>query len=138
MIVNLLFALSLLLNPLKADEGTVAAACNAQPYINNATSKLEGYRFLKSYTISGKSKVTFNYICTTGQVYMLRLDKGGNAEGVYVTIKDATGRVITKSYKDGKYLPGAAFRCGKTGKYSFEYTFTNSDYCAGSALGFKR
>lgn len=152
-ILNLLFSISILLTNNFNDwvsthdnvnPGSISkVTCNASTHVKNATSQLtkDGYRFLKQYSLVGSSsrkQFSQKYVCTAGQIYLVRFDAAGGAGDVYVTIKDASGKEITTNYVEGSYKKGAGFLCGKTAQYEFIFKFTGSSYCAGAALGYNR
>lgn len=124
---------------------SIGAQCNAEEYTENCIPRLsQGFNFLKSYKIDGfggkKNKVEYSYVFTKGTQYMINIcATGENTDGIVVTLFDDQRNKVGTSYVNGQYLGAFVYPCNSTGIYYIEYTFNNSsNFCGGSALGFKR
>lgn len=126
--------------------GTVAnAQCNSEQFTDACIPKLaSGFNFLKAYKIDGqggsKTKVEYSYVFTKGTQYMINVcATGENTDGIVVTLFDSNRNKVASSKINGQYISAIAYPCNTTGIYYIQYTFDNStQFCGGSALGFKR
>ena len=122
-----------------------AAQCRPTESVKVCIPQLAGgFHFLKSYEINGRGgrldKVEYSYPFAKGTMYMINLcsSEGAN-KGLVVTLYDATRKQLATSVVNGQQLKAIVFNCQSTGIYYLTYTFDGStDYCGGSALGFKR
>ncbi len=121
------------------------AQCNAEEYTNNCIPKLAtGFNFLKSYKIDGqggaKTKVEYSYVFTKGTQYMINVcATGESTDGIVVSLFDSNRNQVASSKINGQFISAIAYPCNTTGIYYIQYTFDNStEFCGGSALGFKR
>lgn len=124
---------------------TNAQQCNPEQYTNTCIPKLaSGFNFLKSYKIDGqsgsKTKVEYSYVFTKGTQYMINVcATGESTDGIIVTLYDSNRNKVASSKINGQYISAIAYPCNTTGIYYIQYTFDNStEFCGGSALGFKR
>ena len=63
----------------------------------------------------------------------------GESEGITINLFDSRRNRVASSYVEGQYLSAIAFPCNTTGIYYISYTFDeSSQYCGGSALGFRK
>jgi hypothetical protein len=117
------------------------AQCNAETLSSQCIPKLgSGFNFLKSYKVEkgGKEYVEYSYVFTKGTQYMINIC-GQSADGIIVTLEDSDRNKVASSKVDNQYISAIAYPCNKTGIYYIRYTFDEtSNYCGGSALGFKR
>ena len=121
----------------------VIGQCNADNLSTQCIPKLSaGFNFLKSYKIEkgGKDYVEYSYVFTKGAQYMINICAAGqNTDGIVVSIFDSNRNQVASSKVNGQYISAIAYPCNTTGIYYIKYTFDNStNYCGGSALGFKR
>jgi len=123
----------------------VHAQCNTDQYTDACIPKLaSGFNFLKAYKIDGqggsKTKVEYSYVFTKGTQYMINVcATGDNTDGIVVTLYDSNRNKVASSKVNGQYISAIAYPCNTTGIYYIQYTFDNStQFCGGSALGFKR
>jgi hypothetical protein len=124
---------------------TANAQCNPEQYTDTCIPKLaSGFNFLKSYKIDGedgaKNKVEYSYVFTKGTQYMINVcATGENTDGIVVTLFDSNRNKMASSKINGQFISAIAYPCNTTGIYYIQYTFDNStQFCGGSALGFKR
>jgi len=122
-----------------------SAQCDPGTFANVCIPKLSGgFNFLKAYKVDGeggnKTKVEYSYVFAKGTQYMINLCTGnGDADGVVVTLYDSNRNKKVSNVYEGEYLSAIQYLCNATGIYYITYTFENSSqYCGGSALGFKR
>lgn len=117
--------------------------CNPDSYTTECIPKLaEGFNFLKGYKIDGKggekAKVEYSYVFTKGTQYMINICSG-ESEGIIINLFDSRRNRVATSYAKGQFLSAIAFPCNATGIYYISYTFEeSSQYCGGSALGFRK
>lgn len=124
----------------------VHAQCNTSQYSQECVGKvMEGYTFLKSFTIDGqggmKEKVEYSYVFSKNTEYFINLCYEGvnPGDGIVLTIYDATRKMVSSNTINGKLYPSIIFSCKATGIYYITFTFektTNS--CGGSVLAFRR
>ncbi|MCG8385205.1 MAG: hypothetical protein MJA30_06660 [Cytophagales bacterium] len=121
------------------------AQCNPEPYTTACIPKLaSGFNFLKSYKIDGqggsKTKVEYSYVFTKGTQYMINVcATGENTDGIVVSLYDSNRNKVVSSKVNDQYISAIAYPCNTTGIYYIQYTFdTSTEFCGGSALGFKR
>lgn len=124
---------------------TANGQCNPEQYTDTCIPKLaSGFNFLKSYKIDGedgaKNKVEYSYVFTKGTQYMINVcATGENTDGIIVTLFDSNRNKMASSKVNGQFISAIAYPCNTTGIYYIQYTFDNStQFCGGSALGFKR
>ena len=125
--------------------GQANGQCNPEQYTDACIPKLaSGFNFLKSYKIDGqggaKTKVEYSYVFTKGTQYMINVcATGSNTDGIVVSLYDSNRNQVATSKVNGQYISAIAYPCNTTGIYYIQYTFDNStQFCGGSALGFKR
>ncbi|UII29329.1 hypothetical protein LVD15_13130 [Fulvivirga maritima] len=125
--------------------GKVNGQCNPEQYTDACIPKLaSGFNFLKSYKIDGqggaKTKVEYSYVFTKGTQYMINVcATGSGTDGIVVSLFDSNRNQVATSKINGQYISAIAYPCNTTGIYYIQYTFDNStEFCGGSALGFKR
>lgn len=125
--------------------GNVNAQCNSEQYTNTCIPKLAtGFNFLKSYKIDGqggsKTKVEYSYVFTKGTQYMINVcATGESTDGIIVSLFDSNRNQVASSKINNQFISAIAYPCNTTGIYYIQYTFDNStEFCGGSALGFKR
>ena len=121
----------------------VIAQCNAENLSSQCIPKLaSGFNFLKSYKIEkgGKEYVEYSYVFAKGTQYMINIcAPGQNTDGIVVSLFDSKRNKVASSKVDGQFISAIAYPCPATGIYYIQYTFDGStNYCGGSALGFKR
>lgn len=124
---------------------TAKAQCNTDQFTDACIPKLaSGFNFLKAYKIDGqggsKTKVEYSYVFTKGTQYMINVcATGENTDGIVVSLFDSNRNQVASSKINGQYISAIAYPCNTTGIYYIQYTFDNSSqFCGGSALGFKR
>lgn len=121
-----------------------SAQCDADKYVNECIPKLaSGFNYLKSYKIDGlqgdREKIEYSYVFTKGTQYMISLCSGANAGDVVVDLFDSQRNKVASSKINGKLASIISFPCKATGIYYLSYSFDQSqDFCAASALGFRR
>jgi hypothetical protein len=125
--------------------GVTRAQCDPDQHTNACIPKLStGFNFLKSYKIDGegggKEKVEYSYVFTKGTQYMINLCSGGESpDGIVINLFDAQRNKVASSKINGQFITAINYPCNTTGIYYIQYTFdTSTEYCGGSALGFKR
>ncbi|UII23090.1 hypothetical protein [Fulvivirga ligni] len=125
--------------------GHANGQCNPEQYTDACIPKLaSGFNFLKSYKIDGqggaKTKVEYSYVFTKGTQYMINVcATGSSTDGIVVSLYDSNRNQVATSKVNGQYISAIAYPCNTTGIYYIQYTFDNStQFCGGSALGFKR
>jgi len=125
--------------------GSVKAQCNTEQFTDACIPKLaSGFNFLKAYKIDGqggsKTKVEYSYVFTKGTQYMINVcATGESTDGIIVSLFDSNRNKVASSKINGQYISAIAYPCNTTGIYYIQYTFDNStQFCGGSALGFKR
>ncbi len=121
----------------------VIGQCNSEELSNKCIPKLStGFNFLKSYKIEkgGKDYVEYSYVFTKGTQYMINLcAPGEGTDGIVVSLFDSKRNKVATSKISGQYITAIAYPCNTTGIYYIQYSFDGStNYCGGSALGFKR
>ncbi|MDX1628006.1 MAG: hypothetical protein R3345_04860 [Fulvivirga sp.] len=123
----------------------VNAQCNSEQYTEECIPKLaSGFNFLKAYKIDGKggakTKVEYSYVFTKGTQYMINVcATGESTDGIVVSLFDSNRNKVASSKVNGQFISAIAYPCNTTGIYYIQYTFDNStEFCGGSALGFKR
>ena len=121
----------------------VFAQCNSESFTNQCIPKLqEGFNFLKSYKIEKASKdyVEYSYVFTKGTQYMINICAPNQpTDGIVVSLFDSSRNKVATSKINGQFISAIAYPCNNTGIYYIQYTFDGStQYCGGSALGFKR
>ena len=121
----------------------VIAQCNADNLSTQCIPKLSpGFNFLKSYKIEkgGKEYVEYSYVFTKGTQYMINICAAGTStDGIVVSLFDSNRNKVISSKINGQFISAIAYPCNSTGIYYIQYTFDgSSNYCGGSALGFKR
>jgi len=119
------------------------AQCNSEALSSQCIPKLSaGFNFLKSYKIEkgGKEFVEYSYVFTKGTQYMINICAGAeNTDGIIVSLYDSNRNKVASSKINGQFIQAIAYPCNTTGIYYIQYTFDGStNYCGGSALGFKR
>ncbi len=121
-----------------------SAPCDPEGLANTCIPKLaEGFKFLKAYKVdgalTGKEKVEYSYVLTTGTQYMINLCAPGETpDGIVVSLFDGQRNKIATNKVEGQILSAINFACQSTGIYYIQYTFDGGARCGGSALGFKR
>ncbi len=140
MYIFILASFLMVMNP-----SSSTAQCNPESLTENCIPQLaSGFNYLKSYKINGangtKDKVEYSYVFTKGTQYMINLcAPGENTDGIVVNLYDSKRNKVVSSKVDGQYISAIVYPCNNTGIYYIQYTFDNStNYCGGSALGFKR
>ena len=97
---------------------------------------------MKSYKIEkgGKDYVEYSYVFTKRTQYMINLcAPGEGTDGIVVSLFDSNRNKVATSKISGQYITAIAYPCNTTGIYYIQYSFDGStNYCGGSALGFKR
>ena len=121
----------------------VIGQCNSEELSNKCIPKLStGFNFLKSYKIEkgGKDYVEYSYVFTKGTQYMINVcAPGEGTDGIVVSLFDSNRNKVATSKISGQYITAIAYPCNTTGIYYIQYSFDGStNYCGGSALGFKR
>ena len=121
----------------------VIAQCNAENLSTQCIPKLAtGFNFLKSYKIEkgGKDYVEYSYVFTKGTQYQINVCAGGETtDGIVVTLFDSNRNKVATSKIGSQIVAAMTYPCANTGIYYIQYTFDGStNYCGGSALGFKR
>ncbi len=124
---------------------SVNAQCSPEQYTDACIPKLStGFNFLKSYKIDGqggaKNKVEYSYVFTKGTQYMINVcATGDNTDGIVVSLFDSNRKKVISSKVNDQFISAIAYPCNTTGIYYIQYTFDSStEFCGGSALGFKR
>lgn len=123
--------------------GYTKAQCNAESFTTTCIPKLaDGFNFLKGYKIDGqnggKAKVEYSYVFTKGTQYMINICSQ-STDGIVINLFDSRRNRIASSKVGDQYASAIAFPCKTTSIYYISYTFNDgSDYCGGSALGFKK
>jgi hypothetical protein len=140
-----LFRFAIVLGLALAVTGVTRAQCDPDQHTNACIPKLStGFNFLKSYKIDGegggKEKVEYSYVFTKGTQYMINLCSGGEVpDGIVINLFDAQRNKVASSKINGQFIAAINYPCNTTGIYYIQYTFdTSTQYCGGSALGFKR
>jgi hypothetical protein len=140
-----LFRFAAVLGLALAVTGVTRAQCDPDQHTNACIPKLStGFNFLKSYKIDGegggKEKVEYSYVFTKGTQYMINLCSGGETpDGIVINLYDAQRNKVASSKINGQFITAINYPCNTTGIYYIQYTFdTSTQYCGGSALGFKR
>ncbi len=121
----------------------VIGQCNSEALSNQCIPKLAaGFNFLKSYKIEKGSKdyVEYSYVFTKGTQYMINICAPNQpTDGIVVSLFDSNRNKVATSKVNGQFISAIAYPCNTTGIYYIQYTFDgSSQYCGGSALGFKR
>ncbi len=121
----------------------VIGQCNPEAFSNQCIPKLAaGFNFLKSYKVQKGAKefVEYSYVFTKGTQYMINICAPGQAtDGIIVSLYDSNRNKVASSKINGQFISAIAYPCNTTGIYYIQYTFDGStEYCGGSALGFKR
>ena len=121
----------------------VIAQCNAESLSTECIPKLAtGFNFLKSYKIEkgAKDVVEYSYVFTKGTQYMINICTASTStDGIVVSLFDSNRNKVASSKVQGQFISAIAYPCATTGIYYIQYTFDGStNYCGGSALGFKR
>jgi len=121
----------------------VIGQCNSEAFSTQCIPKLAaGFNFLKSYKIEKGAKefVEYSYVFTKGTQYMINICAGDAAtDGIVVSLYDSNRNKVASSKINGQFIQAIAYPCNTTGIYYIQYTFDGStNYCGGSALGFKR
>lgn len=121
------------------------AQCDPEKYSNTCIPKLsDGFNFLKSYKVDGqggsREKVEYSYVLTSGTQYMINVcAEGTNTDGIVVSLYDSRRKKVGSNVHNGEKLSAFIYPCNTTGIYYITYTFEGStNFCGGSALGFKR
>lgn len=119
------------------------AQCNAETLSSQCIPKLApGFNFLKSYKIekAGKEYVEYSYVFTKGTQYMINIcQPGQNVQGITVTLEDSDRNQVASNRLEDQYASSIVYACNKVGIYYIKYKFDGAtNYCGGSALGFKR
>jgi len=117
--------------------------CNAESFSTQCIPKLgAGYNFLKSYKIQkgAKDYVEYSYVFTKGAQYMINIcTTGQGTDGIVINLFDSNRNKVATSKVNGQFISAIAYPCNATGIYYIQYAFDGStNYCGGSALGFKR
>lgn len=123
----------------------VIGQCNSEALSNQCIPKLaSGFNFLKSYKIekpvAAKEYVEYSYVFTKGTQYMINICAPSQpTDGIVVSLFDSNRNKVATSKINGQYIAAIAYPCPTTGIYYIQYSFDGStNYCGGSALGFKR
>jgi hypothetical protein len=121
----------------------VIGQCNSDALSSQCIPQLSaGFNFLKSYKIEkgGKDYVEYSYVFTKGTQYMINIcAPGSETDGIVVSLFDSNRNKVASSKINGQFIKAIAYPCATTGIYYIQYTFDgSSNYCGGSALGFKR
>ncbi|MEM9856255.1 MAG: hypothetical protein AAF843_02800 [Bacteroidota bacterium] len=135
----------LIVGMLMAFSGPSSAQCDSETFTSGCIPKLaSGFNFLKSYKIDGqggtKTKVEYSYVFTKGTQYMINVcATGESTDGIVVSLFDSNRNKVVSSKVNDQYISAIAYPCNTTGIYYIQYTFDEStQFCGGSALGFKR
>ncbi len=119
--------------------------CNVDPLINQCSSKLGDFIFLKSYKIDGVAnagEIEYSYVLSKETTYFLALSDGkDDIPQITVTLLDGNRKPIASNFdkKTAKYFPGLAYKCGATGVFYMVYRVNSpSSKCAVSVIGFKK
>jgi len=119
------------------------AQCNADSFTTTCIPQLaDGFNFLKGYKIDGeggnKAKVEYSYVFTKGTQYMINICSESTS-GIIINLFDSRRNRIASSKIGDQFAKAIAFPCKTTSIYYISYTFNDgSDFCGGSALGFKK
>lgn len=123
-------------------------ACDTKIYKDKCISNMvEGFTFLKSFGLDGKSgtqrNISASYIFSKGAKYTIMLaNASAQNKGLGVKILDPNKKEIINSYakEKGKYYPIIQYQCSSTGIYYFDFYFTSEapDFCGGAVLAIKR
>ena len=119
------------------------AQCNPDFHTSECIPQLsEGFNFLKGYKIDGKGgekdKIEFSYVFTKGTQYMINICSSVQP-GIIINLFDSRRNQVASSEINGQFAKAIAFPCKATGIYYISYSFSeSSDFCGGSALGFRR
>ncbi len=123
-------------------------ACDTKIYKDKCISNMiEGFTFLKSFGLDGKSgthrNISASYIFSKGARYTVMLaNASAQTKGLGVKILDPNKKEIINSYakEKNKYYSTITYQCGSTGIYYFDFYFTSDtpDYCGGAVLAIKR
>jgi len=126
------------------------AQCDSEPFLDNCTSTINEFRFLKHYKFRtkddeklGEPRVYgYSYVFSKGSTYVLTAcydDSEGNK--MIVSLYDSNRKLISSSYdkKTGKLYPTIKFKCSSTGIYYFTFNFEKEEGgCGVSILGFNK
>jgi len=117
--------------------------CNPDTFTSECIPQLaDGFNFLKGYKIDGKggakAKVEYSYVFTKGTQYMINFCSG-EGESIIINLFDSRRNRVATSFINGQYAKAIAFPCKATGIYYISYNFDDAtEYCGGSALGFRK
>lgn len=123
--------------------GNSNGQCDAESFTTTCIPQLaSGFNFLKGYKIDGRggelAKVEYSYVFTKGTKYMINICTA-NASGIIINLFDSKRNHIASSKVGDEFASAISFPCKSTSIYYISYSFNDgSDYCGGSALGFKK
>ena len=123
--------------------GNSRGQCNADHFRTTCIPQLaSGFNFLKGYKLDGKggelATLEYSYVFTKGTDYMINICTA-SSNGIVIKLFDSKRNQIASSKVGDELASAIAFPCKSTSLYYISYSFDGgSDFCGGSALGFKR
>lgn len=124
---------------------TLNITCNAESLSNECIPKLaDGFNFLKSYKVDGdggsKKTIEYSYVFTKGTQYLINIcTPTSQADGIVVNLFDGNRNQVASSKVGDQFVSAIVYPSNTTGIFYIQYSFEgSSNYCGGSAMGFKR
>ena len=121
------------------------AQCSSDAFMDNCSSALEDFNFIKSFEFEnskGGAKNEYSYVFSKGSTYRIVVcDENIANEKMIVTLYDRNHKLIATNYLKAskKVFPSLTYPCSATGVYYIEYSFQgNKAKCGINILGFSK
>lgn len=125
--------------------GFTNAQCSSDAFMDNCSSALEDFNFIKSFEFEnpkGGAKNEYSYVFSKGSTYRIVVcDENIANEKMIVTLYDRNHKMIATNYlkSSKKVFPSLTYPCSATGVYYIEYSFQgNKAKCGINILGFSK
>jgi len=115
--------------------------CDDEDFLDNCSSLLDGYTFVKSFAHSGDGsgkKSENSYVFSKDHAYILTICDQGSSKMI-LNLYDRNRKLIATNKTGGKYFNKVGYNCTATGVYYIEtFLDNNTKGCGVSILGFKK
>lgn len=121
------------------------AQCSSDAFLDNCSSALEDFTFVKSFNYEnpkGGKKNEYSYVFSKGSMYRIVVCDENIADNkMIISLFDRNHKLIASSFdkKTKKHYPTLNYPCSATGVYYIEYTFQGDKAkCGINILGFNK
>ncbi len=125
--------------------GITNAQCSSDAFMDNCSSALEDFNFIKSFEYSnakGGAKGEYSYVFSKGTNYRIVVcDENIAGNKMIISLYDRNHKLIASNFDKAskKVFPVLTYPCSATGVYYIEYSFQGDKAkCGINILGFSK